>query len=106
VSFCLCGLARFKLIIYAVQYNAWCWNDGDHKTPKRGKVNWNSELCEPIRNDLDDVLDEMQRRSEEVLNDLPIFYQGELNKLLVTMKGTVVIYLFYVLCKVTNSIQR
>jgi hypothetical protein len=28
----------------AGQYDAWCRNDGNHSTAKRGHVNWNAEL--------------------------------------------------------------
>ncbi|KAH6700598.1 hypothetical protein BKA61DRAFT_705543 [Leptodontidium sp. MPI-SDFR-AT-0119] len=33
-------------------YNAWCLNRGDHATPKRGHLNWNSELIWKMRIEL------------------------------------------------------
>ncbi|KAH8744019.1 hypothetical protein F5882DRAFT_455086 [Hyaloscypha sp. PMI_1271] len=34
------------------QYNAWCLNNGDHSTGKRGHLNWNSELIWKMRTEL------------------------------------------------------
>ncbi|RDW73267.1 hypothetical protein BP6252_07174 [Coleophoma cylindrospora] len=37
---------------HTAQYNAWCKNNGDHTTPRRGSVNWNSELIWKMRSEL------------------------------------------------------
>lgn len=34
------------------QYNAWCRNDGEHRTEKRGYVNWNADLIWKMRAEL------------------------------------------------------
>ncbi|EFQ96945.1 hypothetical protein MGYG_08870 [Nannizzia gypsea CBS 118893] len=35
------------------QYNAWCIKNGDHCTPRRGRVNWNNELIWKMRIELE-----------------------------------------------------
>jgi hypothetical protein len=40
------------LILLLAQYNAWCLNNGDHETAKRGHVNWNSGLIWKMRMEL------------------------------------------------------
>ncbi|KAH8703638.1 hypothetical protein BGW36DRAFT_287095 [Talaromyces proteolyticus] len=50
------------------QYNAWCLNNGDHATSKRGHVNWNGELNWKMRSELayqwelfeDDIVNEFK----------------------------------------------
>ncbi|RDW87518.1 hypothetical protein BP5796_03212 [Coleophoma crateriformis] len=48
-------------IWHTSQYNAWCRNNGDHRSEKRGSVNWNSELIWKMRSELAyqwDILEE------------------------------------------------
>lgn len=39
-------------IVCVGQYNAWCRNNGNHSTPKRGHQDWNREIVWKMRSDL------------------------------------------------------
>ncbi|KAH8649442.1 hypothetical protein BGZ60DRAFT_534676 [Tricladium varicosporioides] len=58
------------------QYNAWCLNNGDHITPKRGHVNWNSNLIWKMRMELEyqwELLeDEIPKVFEKLLQTINI----------------------------------
>jgi hypothetical protein len=102
----LCGIFRLIkaiLISLIAQYNSWCWHDGHHQTLKRGMVNWNAELCGRIRQDLDDVLDKIEKRSDEILIELPVLYQRELGSLFEMMAGIVLSHLLRV-SRSTNNL--
>lgn len=39
-------------LCYLAQYNAWCLNNGNHSTPKRGHEDWNRQIIWKMRSDL------------------------------------------------------
>jgi hypothetical protein len=41
------------LTLFIDQYSAWCLHDGDHKTLKRGAVNWNKQLSWKMKTELE-----------------------------------------------------
>jgi hypothetical protein len=45
-------LSKITDLFATGQYNAWCLNNGDHETGKRGHLNWNSELIWKMRTEL------------------------------------------------------
>jgi hypothetical protein len=45
-------LGNITNLVVTAQYNAWCLNNGNHVTPKRGHLNWNSELIWKMRTEL------------------------------------------------------
>jgi hypothetical protein len=50
-------------------------------------VNWNAELCKPIRKGLDEILDDIEQKSDALIAELPVFCNEELNRLLEAMDG-------------------
>jgi hypothetical protein len=65
---------KFFVDSNAAQYNAWCRNNGDYYTAKRGSVNWNQELIWKMRSELEyqwDILEEeVPRVFDELLETL------------------------------------
>jgi hypothetical protein len=62
------------------QYNAWCLNNGDHVTSKRGYLNWNSDLIWKMRTELAFqwglLEEEITTVFEELLQSIRICFLG------------------------------
>lgn len=62
------------------QYNAWCHNNGEHQTLKRGHENWNAKIIWKMRMELegqwDLVEEEAVERFEEFLNQATRIIRG------------------------------
>jgi len=41
-----------SILFHLAQYNAWCLNNGNHQTPKRGHEDWNRQIIWKMRSDL------------------------------------------------------
>lgn len=52
------------------QYNAWCLNNGDHQTAKRGHENWNAKIIWKMRMELENQWDLVE---EEVGDQFEVF---------------------------------
>ena len=71
------------------QYNAWCHNNGNHSTPKRGHEDWNAKIIWKMRTELayqwdlveDEIVvvsDELLTRVKQLLADFRSMVQGKL----------------------------
>ncbi|KAM0549484.1 hypothetical protein ACHAPJ_009300 [Fusarium lateritium] len=52
------------------QYNAWCLNNGDHQTLKRGHENWNAKIIWKMRMELEGQWDLVEDEVSEVFSAL------------------------------------
>jgi len=70
------------------QFNAWCLNNGNHSTPKRGHEDWNAKIIWKMRTELDYqwdlvedeisvVFEQLLKSTEEVLASLRETVLGE-----------------------------
>lgn len=41
-----------SILLHLAQYNAWCLNNGNHSTLKRGHEDWNRQIIWKMRSDL------------------------------------------------------
>jgi len=83
----------FLLISNAAQYNAWCRNDGCHRTEKRGSVNWNQELIWKMRSELEYQWDILEEEVPCVFDELLETLTTELEGLKSHIKSTTPLYI-------------
>lgn len=63
------------------QYNAWCLNNGDHETMKRGHENWNAKIIWKMRMELEGQWDLVEEEVYDVFNELLEAMKNRLNSL-------------------------
>jgi hypothetical protein len=71
------------------QYNAWCLNQGEHYTAKRGSVNWNAELIWKMRSELGIQWDLLQEEIPTVFETLLQSLSTCLTKLQSQLRGKI-----------------
>lgn len=76
------------MINNTAQYNAWCLNNGDHYTAKRGAVNWNQELIWKMRSELDFQWEVVEEEMAEIFEELLHKLESELDGFKVFLKST------------------
>lgn len=69
------------LIFSLAQYNAWCLNNGNHRTRKRDHVCWNAELIWKMRMELDLEWDILEEEIPDIFDDLLQAVKGHLQDL-------------------------
>ena len=70
------------------QYNAWCRNNGDYETSKRGAVNWNQELIWKMRSELDYPWDIIEEDCPQVFEELLQALESMLKQFISKFTGT------------------
>ncbi|KAI1057394.1 hypothetical protein LB507_011543 [Fusarium sp. FIESC RH6] len=69
------------------QYNAWCLNNGDHQTMKRGHENWNSKIIWKMRMELECQWDLVEEEVSDVFTQLLEAIKKSLESLKSSLKG-------------------
>ena len=69
------------------QYNAWCLNNGDHQTMKRGHENWNSKIIWKMRMELECQWDLVEEEVSDVFTQLLEAIKKRLESLKSTLQG-------------------
>ncbi|KAF4493723.1 hypothetical protein FAGAP_10157 [Fusarium agapanthi] len=59
-----------QIMTFFGQYNAWCLNNGDHQTLKRGHENWNAKIIWKMRMELESQWDLMEEEVTDVFSSL------------------------------------
>jgi hypothetical protein len=67
------------------QYNAWCRNNGNHETNKRGREDWNSKIVWKMRTELEFQWEIMEDEATDVFQEL----QSTVKDLLLSLKAKV-----------------
>ncbi|KAJ9136605.1 Ras GTPase family protein [Pleurostoma richardsiae] len=67
------------------QYKAWCLNNGDHETAKRGRVDWNAKIIWKMRTELEFQWDIVEEEISSLFGDL----LTKLKSLLNSVKETI-----------------
>lgn len=71
---------------YLVQYNAWCRNDGNYYTLKRGEQDWNAKIMWKMRTELDFQWDIVQEDIPNLFSDL----SNSVTEILADLKRTII----------------
>jgi len=69
------------------QYNAWCLNNGDHQTMKRGHENWNAKIIWKMRMELEGQWDLVEEEVSDVFTQLLEAMKKRLDSLKSSLRG-------------------
>ena len=84
---------------FTAQYNAWCLNNGDHQTLKRGHENWNSKIIWKMRMELECQWDLVEEEVSDVFTQLLEAIKKRLNSLKSSLRGELLLsFFFWVRC--------
>ncbi|CAG7563209.1 unnamed protein product, partial [Fusarium equiseti] len=72
----------------AAQYNAWCLNNGDHQTMKRGHENWNAKIIWKMRMELEGQWDLVEEEVSDVFTELLEAMKNRLDSLKTSLRDS------------------
>ncbi|KAH7193897.1 uncharacterized protein B0J16DRAFT_395906 [Fusarium flagelliforme] len=73
---------------FTAQYNAWCLNNGDHQTLKRGHENWNAKIIWKMRMELEGQWDLVEEEVSDVFTQLLEATKKRLDSLKSSLRDT------------------
>ena len=71
----------------SAQYDAWCRNNGDYYTEKRGSVNWNQDLIWKMKSELEFQWELVEEEVTRVLDELLEGLKTKLTDLRASLEG-------------------